>query len=51
MGEYVLNSPILSIPMVGADVLLGGQWLQSLGMITFKFPRTFIEIFLGRKGS
>ena len=31
MGEYVLNSPILSIPMGGADVVLGVQWLQSLG--------------------
>ena len=31
MGEYVLNSPILSVPMGGADVVLGIQWLQSLG--------------------
>ena len=27
MGEYVLNSPMLSIPMGGVDVLLGVQWL------------------------
>ena len=27
MGEYVLSSPILSIPMGGADVVLGVQWL------------------------
>ena len=27
MGEYVLNSPMLSIPMGGADVVLGVQWL------------------------
>jgi len=25
--EYVLNSPMLSIPMGGADVVLGVQWL------------------------
>jgi len=25
MGEYVLNSPMLSIPMGGADVVLGVQ--------------------------
>eukprot|EP00253_Pinus_taeda_P032615 PITA_32615 len=31
MGEYVLTSPMLSIPMGGADVVLGVQWLQSLG--------------------
>eukprot|EP00253_Pinus_taeda_P028420 PITA_28420 len=30
MGEYVLNSPMLSIPMGGVDVVLGVQWLQSL---------------------
>jgi len=37
MGEYGLNSPMLSIPMGGADVVLGVQWLQSLAMITFNF--------------
>ena len=46
MGEYVLNSPIISIPMGGVDVVLGFQWLQSLGMIAF----TFHGFFLGRKG-
>eukprot|EP00253_Pinus_taeda_P024868 PITA_24868 len=33
MGEYVLTSPMLSIPMGGADVVLGVQWLQSLGKL------------------
>ena len=37
MGEYVLNSPIISIPMGGVDVVLGVQWLQSLGTIAFNF--------------
>ena len=27
MGEYVLNSPMLSIPMGGDDVVLGVKWL------------------------
>ena len=35
MGEYVLNSPILSITMGGVDVVLGVQWIQSLGTVDF----------------
>ena len=37
MGEYVLKSPMISIPMGGVDVVLGVQWLQSLGTIPFNF--------------
>ena len=37
MGEYVLNSPMISIPMGGVDVVLGVQWLQSLGIVAFNF--------------
>ena len=43
MGEYVLTSPMLSIPMGGADVILGVQWLQSLGMIAFNFQKIFMK--------
>jgi len=50
IGEYVLNSPMLFIPMGGEDVVIGVQWLQPLGMITFNFQEFFF-IFLGRKGS
>eukprot|EP00253_Pinus_taeda_P014160 PITA_14160 len=45
MGEYVLNSPILSIPMGVEDVVLGVQWLQSLGMIAFNFQEIFFKFF------
>ena len=45
MGEYVLNSPMLSIPMGGADVVLGVQWLKSLGMIAFNFQELFLNFF------
>ena len=45
MGEYVLTSPMLSIPMGGDDVVLGVQWLQSLGTITFNFQELFINFF------
>ena len=37
MGEYVLNSPMIAIPMEGVDVVLGVQWLQSFGMIALNF--------------
>ena len=43
MGEYVLNSPIFSIPMGDADVVLGVQWLQSLGTIDFNFQELFMK--------
>ena len=51
MGEYVLNSPMLSFPMGGADVVLGVQWLQSLGMVAFNFQELFPIFFFRRKGS
>ena len=43
MGEYVLNTPILSIPMGGADVVLGVQWLQYLGTVAFNFQELFLK--------
>ena len=45
IGEYVLNSPMLSIPMGGVDVVLGVQWLQSLGMVAFNFQEIFLNFF------
>ena len=49
MGEYVFNSPILSIPMGGADVVLGVQWLQSLGTIAFNFQELFLNFFFQKE--
>ena len=37
MGEYVLNSPMISILMGSVNVVLGVKWLQSLGMMDFNF--------------
>ena len=49
MGEYVLTSPMLSIPMGGADVVLGVQWLQPLGTIAFNFQELFMKFFVEGK--
>ena len=46
MGEYVLNSPMFSIPMGGVDVVLGVHWLQSLETIAFNFQEHFLKFFL-----
>jgi excinuclease UvrABC ATPase subunit len=43
MGEYVMNSPMIAIPMGGADVVLGIQWLQSLGTVDFNFQELFMK--------
>ena len=45
MGEYVLNSPMLSILMGGVDVVLGVQWLQSLGTVAFNFQEPLLNFF------
>eukprot|EP00253_Pinus_taeda_P029460 PITA_29460 len=43
MGEYVMNSPMLSIPMGGANVVPRVQWLQSLDTIAFNFQELFMK--------
>eukprot|EP00253_Pinus_taeda_P022009 PITA_22009 len=49
VGEYVLNSPMLSIAMGGVDVVIGVQWLQSLGTIAFNFQEHFMKFCLEGK--
>ena len=49
MGEYVLNSPMPSIPMEGGDVVLGVRWLQYLGTIAFNFQEILFNFFLEGK--
>ena len=36
---------MISIPMGGADVVIGVQWLQSLGMVAFNFQELFLKFF------
>ena len=45
MGEYLLNSPMLSIPMGGDDVVLGVEWLQYLRTVAFNFQEIFLIFF------
>ena len=49
MGEYVLNIPMHSIPMGGADIVLWVQWLQYLGTVAFNFQEIFLKFFLEGK--
>ena len=49
MGEYILNIPIISIPMGGVDVVLNVQWLQSLGIVAFNFQELFMKFYLDEK--
>ena len=37
IGEYVLNIQMIAITMDGVYVVLGVQWLQSLGAMDFNF--------------
>ena len=49
MGEYVMNSPMIAIPMGVVDVVLGIQWLQSLGAMDFNFQELFMKFSLEGK--
>jgi hypothetical protein len=49
MEEYVMNSPIIAIPMGGVDGVLGIQWLQSLGTMDFHFQERFMKFSLEGK--
>jgi hypothetical protein len=49
MGEYVMNSPMIAIPMGGANFVLGIQWLQSLGTLAFNFQEIFMKFSLEGK--
>ena len=44
-----MNSPMIDIPMGGVDVVLGIQWLQSLGTMAFNFQELFMKFSLEGK--
>ena len=49
MGDYVLNSPMLSMLMGGVVVVLGVQWLHTLGRVAFNFLELFMKFSLDGK--
>jgi hypothetical protein len=51
MWEYVLNSPMISILMGGANFVLGVQWLQSLGTVVVHFKELLIQFYSASSSS
>jgi hypothetical protein len=49
MGKYVMNSPMIGIPMGGVYVILEVQWLQTLGTVAFNFQELFMKFSLEGK--
>jgi hypothetical protein len=49
MGEYLLDSPVISIKMGGVDVVLGVSWLQSLGTLALNFQYIIMRVYSNRK--
>ena len=43
--EYLLDSLMIAIQMVGVDVVLRVQLLQSLGTLAFNFKELFMNFF------
>jgi hypothetical protein len=43
MGECLLDNPTISIQMGGVDVVIGVQWLQSLGTMALNFQELFMR--------
>jgi hypothetical protein len=39
MGHYQLKTHIFSIDMGGCDIVLGVEWLCTLGLVTIGFPK------------
>jgi hypothetical protein len=49
MGEHLLDSLMIAINMCGIDVVLGVQWLQSLGILALNFQYLFVTFSLESK--
>ena len=49
MQEYKLESDFFAVPLEGIDVVLGIQWLQTLGTYSANHQEHFIEFHAFRK--
>jgi hypothetical protein len=49
MGQYLINILMIVIPMGVVDIILGFQWLQSLGTMAFNFQELFMKFALEGK--
>ena len=43
MGDYNLCSDMFSLPLGGCDVVLGAQWLRTLGPILWDFVEIWMQ--------
>ena len=43
MGDYNLCSDMFSLPLGGCDVVLGAQWLRTLGPILWDFAKLWMQ--------
>jgi hypothetical protein len=46
MGSYILEIPMYYIPTGGVDVVLGIQWLRTLGKISTNYNELFMRFSL-----
>ena len=43
IGDYNLHSKMFSLPLGGCDVVLGAQWLRTLGPILWDFAKLWMQ--------
>ena len=49
MVDYNLCSDMFSLPLVGCDVVLGAQWLRTLGPILWYFTKIWMQFSVNGK--
>ena len=49
IGDYNLNSNMFSFPLGGCGVVLGAQWLRTLGPILWDFAELWMQFSVNGK--